>query len=88
MKRMIKASDNYNSLVEYRVYELEEDEEMDCIKSTGDYDEAVEYARKWARDNRVDTHVVACPADPDDPATQDYFEYDLQVEPYEVIWES
>ena len=88
MKRMIRANNYHNSLVDYRVYELEDDEELDCILSTGDQDEAIEYARKYSKDNRVDTHIVACPVDPDDPATKDYFEYDLQVEPYEVIWES
>ena len=77
MKRMIRANEYHNSLVNYRVYELEDGNELDCILSTGDYDEAVDYARKWAKDNGVDTHVVACPTDPDDPATKDYFEYDL-----------
>jgi len=31
MKRMIRANNYRNSLVDYCVYELEDDEELDCI---------------------------------------------------------
>ncbi len=89
MKRWIHATTDYhNSLVEYRIYELDGGEEFNCLESMNDYDEAVAYAKKYSRDNGIDTHIVACPVDEDDPATKDYFEYDLQIQPYEVVWES
>lgn len=60
-------------LVEYLIYEVE----------------AIEYARKQAKDNNVGTHVVISPFDKDDQETKDYLEYELGgLEPYEVIWES
>lgn len=86
MKRWFHAS---SDLVEYRIYEVEDGEELDCVATATNEDEAIEYARKWAADNNVDTHVVVSPFDEDDQETKDYLEYDLEgIEPYQVIWES
>lgn len=86
MKRWIHASSN---LVEYRIYEVEDGEELNCIATSSDKDEAIEYAMKYAINNNIDTHVVISPFDEDDQETRDYLEYELGgLEPYQVIWES
>ena len=86
MKRMIVAA---KSLVHYRVYELDDfGEEIDCIKSYSSKDAAIKYAKQYSANNDVDTHVVACPIDEDNQEVREYFEYELQIEPYEVIYES
>ena len=87
MKRMIKASQS-DYLAYFRIYEVEDGEEIECVETKADLDDAIKYARNYARDNEVDTHVVACPADEDDGEWRDYFEYTLQCHPYEIIWQS
>lgn len=84
MKRWIHAS---NNLVEYRIYEVNNGEELDCVATSSDMNEAIKYAKKYAEDNNIDTHVVVSPFDEDNQEMKDYLEYDLGgLEPYEVIY--
>lgn len=83
-----KITASENEYVSYRIYEVEDGEELDCVEVKYDLDDAIEYARKYAKDNLCDTHVVASPNDEDDPEVHEYFEYELGIEPYEVVWQS
>ena len=54
MKRYIKASEE---VIQYRLYDydVDEDEELDCIKVFDNEDEAIRYCSDYA----LDAHVVA-----------------------------
>lgn len=69
----------------FSVYELDEDgDEVDNLDNFTTLDEAVAFAQEQG----VLTHVVAVPTtDPDDdPEIAEWFEYNSEYEPYEVVW--
>lgn len=69
----------------FSVYELDEDgDEVDNLDSFTTLDEAVAFAQEQG----TLAHVVAVPTtDPDDdPEIAEWFEYNSEYEPYEVVW--
>lgn len=87
-KYPIKASTSVESsdYITFDVYELDEagDEVDSSLASFNTLDEAIDFAQEQG----MLTHVVAVPTtDPDDdPEVAEWFEYNSEYEPYEVVW--
>lgn len=88
-KHPILASTNseVNDYYFFIVYEVDEDgDEVDSLDRFDTLDAAVRYAQ----DQNVLTHIVLVPKeDPDDdPEIAEWFEYNCDYEPYEIVWRS
>lgn len=89
LTKVIKADSNVDDRFTYhfRIYELDEDgDEVDVVDGVDTLDEAIEVAKN----QEFDTHIVFCPnVDPDDdPEIAEWYEYNSEYEPYEIVWEN
>lgn len=86
MKRYIRCNDEDNYGYYFRVYELEDGEEIDYFEEFKSLEDAIEFA-----DNLdISAHVVMIPNfDPDDdPYFEEWLEDNCEYEPYEVVYEN